>query len=80
MKVTTSAGTFEDFVAVPKGEPDNFLTEAELRTKFDGLVEPYLEPAARTAFADGLLALDKAGDVSAVLRLLLRGFHGRRHL
>ena len=69
VKVTTSAGSFEDFVAVPKGEPDNFLTEDELRTKFDGLVAPYLEPAARAAFADGLLALDKADDVSAVLRL-----------
>lgn len=72
VKVTTSAGTFEDFVAVPKGEPDNFLTEAELRTKFDGLVGPYLEPAARTAFADGLLAFEKADDVSAVLRLSAR--------
>ena len=72
VRVTTSAGTFEEFVAVPKGEPDNFLTEDELRTKFDGLVAPYLEPAARTAFADGLLALEQAEDVSAVLRLSAR--------
>lgn len=72
VRVTTSAGTFEEFVAVPKGEPDNFLTEDELRTKFDGLVAPYLEPAARTAFAEGLLALEQAEDVSAVLRLSAR--------
>ena len=69
VKVTTSAGAFEDFVAVPKGEPGNFLTEDELRTKFEGLAAPYLAPADLEAFADGLLALEKADDVSAVLRL-----------
>ena len=74
VKVTTPAGAVEDFVAVPKGEPDNFLTEDELRTKFDGLVAPYLEPADRAAFADGLLALEKAG--GRVRRAPALGRHG----
>ncbi|PPR65540.1 MAG: hypothetical protein CFH02_01879, partial [Alphaproteobacteria bacterium MarineAlpha3_Bin1] len=37
VRVTTKRGVFESFVAIPKGEPDNFLSAAELRAKFDGL-------------------------------------------
>ena len=67
-RIATAAGTFEEFVAVPKGEPANFLTEDALRAKFDGLTGPYLAPAERRALADGLLALDRAEDIAALLR------------
>jgi 2-methylcitrate dehydratase PrpD len=67
--IRTPRGTFETYVRVPKGEPETFLTPAELRTKFDGLVGPYLPAARRQALARGVLALERAKDIGALLRL-----------
>ena len=69
VRVKTSSGGFETYVRVPKGEPENFLTPAELRAKFDGLTAPYLSQGRRDALATALLALERAADVGAVLRL-----------
>ena len=68
-RVRTASGVFEEFVAVPKGEPENFVTPAELRAKFDGLTGPYLDAGERDALATTLLSLEQAEDVGAVLRL-----------
>lgn len=69
VRIQTRRGTFETYVRVPKGEPANFLSPAELRAKFDGLAEPYLSTRRRDELAGALLALDQAKDVGAVLRL-----------
>ena len=69
VQITTARGAFQTYVRVPKGEPANFLSAAELRAKFDGLVAPYLPRAHADAFARALLALDDARDIGAVLRL-----------
>lgn len=68
-RVRTGRGTFEEFVATPKGEPDNFVTAQELRAKFDSLTGPYLDAARRDEFCAAVLALDEARDVGRVLRL-----------
>lgn len=68
-RVRTAGGTFEKFIAVAKGEPENFVTLAELRGKFDGLVSPYLTEDRRDALVKTLLSLEQADDISAVLRL-----------
>jgi 2-methylcitrate dehydratase PrpD len=72
--------TLEKFVRVAKGEPENFVTAAELRSKFDGLVGPYLSERRREELARALLALDQAGDVGAVLRLTRPDRTGSRRL
>jgi 2-methylcitrate dehydratase PrpD len=69
VRLRTGKGAFEAFVAVPKGEPDNFVTPAELRAKFDGLTGPYLDAGDRDALAMALMSLDQADDAGAVLRL-----------
>ena len=69
VEITTARGTFETYVRVPKGEPANFLSAAELRAKFDGLVGPYLARERANALAEGLLGLESARDVGALLRL-----------
>jgi 2-methylcitrate dehydratase PrpD len=69
VRIRTARGDFETYVKVPKGEPANFLSVAELRAKFDGLVAPYLLPHRRTELADAILALDEARDIGALLRL-----------
>lgn len=60
---------FTKFVVVPKGEPGNFLTEAELRAKFHGLSDQVLGADRAAALADAVLGLAGAADVNAMMRL-----------
>ena len=69
VEIRTRRGTFETHVRVPKGEPANFLSAAELRAKFDGLTGPYLSARRRDELAGALLALEQAQDIGALLRL-----------
>lgn len=70
-KVTIRAGgrAVSRTVVVPKGEPENFLTEAELRAKFAGLADAVLGEGRAAQLADAVLALDRAPDVNGLLRL-----------
>jgi hypothetical protein len=45
------------------------MTEDELRTKFESLVAPYLDAAELKAFAGGLLSLEQADNIRALLNL-----------
>src|SRR3984885_2498368 len=69
-KLTIRAGnrTFEQKVVVPKGEPTNFLTEAELKAKFFGLTSSLLGADRATALAEAVLAIDTTADVSSLMR------------
>jgi 2-methylcitrate dehydratase PrpD len=80
VRIKTRRGAFETYVRVPKGEPANFLTAAELRAKFDGLTGPYLSGHRRERLAGALLAFERAQDVGAVLRLTRPDEAGRRDL
>ena len=68
-RVHTGAGKFEKLVVVPKGEPDNFMSAAEFRIKFDALVAPFLSEARREELARRLAALAKETDIGALLAL-----------
>ena len=70
-RLTVRAGgrAFSRFVAVPKGEPDNFLTEDELHAKFMGLAAPVLGESRAGQLAERTLVLDTLGDVAALMRL-----------
>ncbi len=62
----------QDFVkkvVIPKGEPANFLTEAELRAKFHGLADAVLGHERAAQLADVVLNLPTASDVNAMMRL-----------
>ena len=69
-KVTIRARgqVFEKIVRVPKGEPGNFLSEAELRGKFASLAEPVLGAAQTAALADAALGIAKLPNVAALMR------------
>ena len=56
-------------VIIPKGEPDNFLSEAELRAKFAGLTNAVLGEARAARLADAVLALPTTSDIAALTRL-----------
>jgi hypothetical protein len=61
--------SFVRHIKIPKGEPDNFLTEAELRAKFHGLADAVLGAERAKQLADAVVGLDQAGDVNALMRL-----------
>ncbi len=69
VRVRTRDGEYRTFVEVPKGEPDNFMSQAEFKSKFDGLCAPYLDDSRRTRLADALLALEDANSVTAICSL-----------
>ena len=69
VRIRTAKGDLETFVAVPKGEPANFLTDEEFRTKFDGLCRPYLGGENLDRLAEALLSLERANSVHAVMAL-----------
>ena len=61
----------QDFVqkiVIPKGEPENFLTEGELRAKFAGLANAVLGEERAAHLADAVLAIDRANDVASIIR------------
>ncbi|MBX6374453.1 MAG: MmgE/PrpD family protein [Acetobacteraceae bacterium] len=71
-KVTLRARGGQEFVrkvVVPKGEPANFLTEAELRAKFHGLCDAVLGKERAAQLADAVLGLERAADVNGMMRL-----------
>ncbi len=74
-RIDTPRGRYQKRVNLPKGEPANFMTDAELRAKFDSLVAPYLDERQRDGLAAALLSLDTAQDVAALLALT-RPAHG----
>ncbi len=68
---------FQKKVVVPKGEPANFLTEAELRAKFAGLADAVLGEERAGRLADAVLGLDRANDVASLMRLTAPVVRGR---
>ncbi|MBI4184533.1 MAG: MmgE/PrpD family protein [Proteobacteria bacterium] len=66
--VRTGRGTFSEFVRVPKGEPGNFVTDEDVRTKFQLLAGPCLAPGGAEALASRLLALESERDPGALVR------------
>jgi len=59
---------FTRTVIVPQGEPSNFPSAAELRTKFDRLAEAVLGVQEAAALADEVLRLDELTDGASILQ------------
>ena len=55
-------------MVVPKGEPTNFLTENELRSKFAGLTDAVLGEERSAKLADAVLAIDTTNDIAGLMR------------
>jgi len=69
VRLKTKHGEFESFVIVPKGEPSNFVSDEEIRSKFMGLVEPYLTNAQAEDLLGSLLALDKQPGINDIMAI-----------
>ena len=68
-RVKSDGQSFEKFVPVPKGEPDNFMSQEEIRAKFDGLCQPYLGELGSNKLAGAILALEEANSVGTFMAL-----------
>ena len=69
VRVHTGSGNFEKMVVIARGEPENFLSAAQMRGKFDDLTGPYLSETDRDALAGALLSLDECTDMRGLLAL-----------
>ena len=78
VRIKTSRESFEHSVTVPKGEPENFMTDAEARSKFDDLVAPYLSEKQRNALVSEMLTIEKSSSVDAMLNLTCSDEQGLR--
>ncbi|MGH7069447.1 MAG: MmgE/PrpD family protein [Acetobacteraceae bacterium] len=69
-KVTIKARgqSFERTELVPKGEPERFLTGAELKAKFASLAGPVLGEARAAALTDVTLNIAGLADISTLMR------------
>ena len=69
LTVVAAGQTFSRMVAVPKGEPGNFLTDPEVRAKFTGLSSPVLGMDRTAGLAEAVLGLGAAPGVGPMMRL-----------
>ena len=69
LTVVAAGQTWQRFVRVPKGEPSNFMTDAELRAKFVALAAPVLGEDRTARLADAELTLDRAPNLGPLTRL-----------
>lgn len=67
LSLVARGGTFVRKVVVPKGEPANFLTEAEIRAKFHGLADAVLGRTQASTLADALLDFDRIPTIAPML-------------
>jgi hypothetical protein len=68
LTIAARGDRFVQKVVVPKGEPSNFLTEAELRAKFAGLTDAVLGAERGARLADAILAIDTTNDIASLMR------------
>ena len=69
VKLVVNGTKHEKFVKIPKGEPENFLEDKELISKFKGLTEPYLSNNRIDQLTDLMLKIDKANNVNSIFEL-----------
>ena len=69
VKIKVNGKEHERFVKIPKGDPENFMTQDEFIEKFDGLVEPYLKTEKSDELKNFMLKLDNANSIDSLFEL-----------
>jgi 2-methylcitrate dehydratase PrpD len=68
VRIHARGETFVETVIVPKGEPSNMLTEADLVAKFTSLAEPLLGSRQTIELANAILRVDELDDMASLFR------------
>ena len=69
VKIKVNGKDHERFIKIPKGDPENFMTQDEFIEKFDGLVEPYLTPKKSDELKNFMFKLDNANSIGSLFEL-----------
>ena len=69
VKIKVSGKVYEKFVKIPKGDPENFLTDQEFEDKFDGLANPYLSEGKLDELKKFMLRIDNANSIKSLFEL-----------
>jgi 2-methylcitrate dehydratase PrpD len=67
LTVKANGETLTETVIVPKGEPANFLTDAEVSAKYAGLVDPVIGARAGARLAKAIMGLEHLTHAAALL-------------
>ena len=66
VKMVVKGKSYEKFVKIPKGEPENFMKDDEFISKFRGLTKPYLSNDRVEQLTDLMLKIDQANNVNSI--------------
>ena len=66
VKMVVKGKSYEKFVKIPKGEPENFMKDDEFISKFRGLTKPYLSDDRVEQLTDLMLKIDQANNVNSI--------------
>ena len=69
VKIKVSGKVYEKFIKIPKGDPENFMTEQEFEDKFDGLTNPYLSEGKLNELKKFMLRIDNANSIKSLFEL-----------
>jgi len=69
LTVQSKGKTLTITVIVPKGEPSNFLSDAELSAKYSGLVEPVIGATAGARLAKAIMGLERLKHAASLLNV-----------
>ncbi len=69
VKIKVSGKVYEKFVKIPKGDPENFMTDQEFEDKFDGLTNPYLSEGKLDELKKFMLRIDNANSIKSLFEL-----------
>tara|TARA_B100001769_G_C22110560_1_gene600653 strand:- start:2186 stop:3559 length:1374 start_codon:yes stop_codon:yes gene_type:complete len=69
VKIKVSGKVYEKFIKIPKGDPENFMTDQEFEDKFDGLTNPYLSEGKLNELKKFMLRIDNANSIKSLFEL-----------
>ena len=69
VKIKVSGKVYEKFVKIPKGDPENFMTDQEFEDKFDGLTNPYVSQGKLDELKKFMLRIDNANSIESLFEL-----------
>ena len=69
VKIKVSGKVHEKFIKIPKGDPENFMTDQEFEDKFDGLTNPYLSEGKLDELKNFMLRIDNANSIESIFEL-----------
>jgi 2-methylcitrate dehydratase PrpD len=69
VKIIVNGEKHEKFIKIPKGEPENFMSDDEFISKFTSLTEPYLSSQRIEKLTDLMMRMDNVNTVNSIFEL-----------